>query len=62
MGGGQRQMPALVVVAMAIGNKWTFVDVQTQGLDQEQRVMEYEAYAFESRPTTVLSILNKVCD
>ena len=48
-------------IAMAIGNKWAHVDAQTQGLDQEQRVMEYEAYAFESRPTTVLSILNKVC-
>jgi hypothetical protein len=48
-------------VALAIGNKWTHVNHETKNMSDERKMMEYEAYAFEASPTTVLSILNKVC-
>ena len=48
-------------IVSAIGNKLTHVHNATKGLNIERRALEYEAYAFESRPELVLDILGKVC-
>jgi 3-deoxy-D-arabino-heptulosonate 7-phosphate (DAHP) synthase len=48
-------------IAAALRGKAEHVYDSTRDLTLERRVAEYEAYAFESSPELVLSILNKVC-
>ena len=48
-------------VAVGLQNKWDGVQKATEHLTQEQRISEWEAYAFESHPLAVLTILTKAC-